>query len=203
MKHEAEQRLLNFLPDEEVKNKSIDVPWKKSETDKMLDLYFGGHHPNRIAQCLGRNPKAVKRRLEQFVYNEDGRAERYEQRQRHSRKGKRITENERLMIDAHRERKIPIEVTAGILAREISEIHFDGTSQDRVGPSSLDLVLAHRYIHFVYKTPVISNNTYDNLKAEEIEYGKGGKELRGDPKDCPRYIKTLALFLVERYGDKF
>ena len=75
---------------------------------------------------------------------------------------------------------------------------------DRVFAPSLDLVMAHRYIYHVYKTPIISNKAYDDLFKEEVEYGGGSRAL-GLTKDGfwgPKRIKTLALYLVERYEDE-
>lgn len=205
MKHEAEQ--LGLFDNAVVRNKSADEPWKKSETAKMLDSYLAGARPERIAQELGRNPKAVKRRLEQFTYNEFDRAVRYEPFRRASRSRMRLTENERLIIKAHRERNVPIEATAKVLARDANEIDPNRekdaaqVTQRKEVAASLDLVLAYRYIYFTYKKKIISNKTYDDLKAEEIEFGNGSYIL-GDPKRAPGYIKSLALYLVGKHEEQ-
>ncbi len=200
-RHEAEQ--MGLFSNDELKNELADEPWKKSQTDKMLDLYLAGAHPIRIAQELGRNPKAVKRRLEQFTYNEKDRAVRYEPFRRVSRKGKKLTQNERVMIQSFQERKLPMAALARVLMRDLHEIDPDTKGQrkvanDRQIAPTLDLVLAHRYIYHIWKTPIISDKTYDDLKAEEIEYGTGAKALAGSPRDCPRHIKSLALYLVDK-----
>ncbi len=195
-----------FLPEQQVKNKSADEPWKKSETDRMLDLYFNGGTPVHIAQQLGRNPKAIKRRIEQFRCNERDWATRYEPRQRISRRGKRITENETIILQAHSERKVPIADTARLLARSVQELTLEG----KVGVAevkkltclapTLDLIWAYRYIHFVYKEQVISDVAYDQLVQEEIEYGGGAPAFAKikNHQGWPEHIKSLALYLFDR-----
>jgi hypothetical protein len=199
-----------FFPDKELKNESADEPWKKSETDKMLDLYFEGAHPKRIAQQLARNPKAVRRRLEQFSYNERDRAVCYDPFRRVSRKKKKMTQNELTMWDAHRERKVPVAITAKVLCRDVTEL--DGSSivgtmksdEMRGVAPRMDLIWAHRYIHFVWKTPIITDKAYDDLVEEEIEYGGGLKAFATIKlhQGWPDYIKSLALYLHEKYKEE-
>src|SRR5947207_9256974 len=144
MRHEAEQ--LGLFEEGKCKNEDGDLPWKKSQTARMLDDYLGGADITRIAHDLERTPKSVKRRLEQFTYNEFDRAVRYEPFRRLSRKGKRITENERLIIQAHKDRNVSVEATAKLLMRDVHEIKPDekGSGQvvdaKQVAPS-LDLVM--------------------------------------------------------------
>lgn len=192
-----------LLPDKEVRNEQADAPWRRSETDKMLDLYLSGAHPKHIAVELKRNPKAVRRRLEQFTYNERGWVERYQPRQRNSRKNKRMTETEILILKAHAERKVPIELTARLLARSLDELKLQPKmEQSKVKQNvclapTLDLILAHRHLYFLRKRPVISDAAYDTLVQEEIEYGGGEKAFK-EMKDfakVPLYIRNLALYL--------
>lgn len=198
-----------FFSDDEVKNRAADEPWKKSETDKMLDLYFAGAHPKRIAQILGRNPKAIKRRLEQFTYNERDRAVKYEPFRRASRKGKRMTENERVMWDEHRKRHIPAEVTAKVLCRDVSEL--DGSKIKKklsnnglTKLDSMDVVWAHRYAYFGWKQPMISDQEYDDLVQEECEFG--GRTLDFNAikahRGWPEHIRSLALYLHGKSKEK-
>jgi len=204
-RREAEQ--LGLFPDKEVRNKEADEPWKKSETDRMLDQYLAGAQPNRIAQMLGRNPKAIKRRLEQFAYNERDRAVKYKPFRRVSRKGQRLTENEKEWIRTFKERGISPKVLAKVLARDVSEINPDTKSPARINDGkqvapTLDLVLAYRYAYHIYKIRIISDKEYDTLKEEEIEYGAGLKALGTSRGDIPQYIKSLALYLVKKYSKK-
>lgn len=197
-----------LLPEEQVKNKEADQPWKRSETNKMLDLYFEGATPERIAQKLGRNPKAIKRRLEQFTYNERDRAVRYDPLRRVSRKGKRITENEQLVMKSHKERGVPFEATLKVIQRRASE--FDtkpGAAKIRlqkVFAPTMDLILALRYAYYVYKKPLVTDVEYNDLVGEELEYGArhGLYSKHSDPKSCPPRIKTLALYLTEKKEDE-
>jgi len=196
-----------FFPDEQTKNEAAEQPWKKSETDRMLDLYLSGSHPKEIAYKLSRNPKAVKRRIEQFTYNERERADRYEPFRRVGRKGKRLTQNEMVIIAAHKERGVAASVTAKVLMREVDEIKPDikgkaSVKEGRVVASSLDLVLAHQYIREAYKTeaPIISDKTYEDMVAEEIEFGGGAGVLTRafNQSLTPHHIKSLALYLLQK-----
>lgn len=196
-----------FLPSESLRNKAASEPWMKSDTDKMLDLYFAGAHPNRIAQELERNPKAIKRYLEQFTYNERYRAAKYEPFRRISRQGKRFTENESLIWKAHQERKIPLSITARLLQRNVSEIDGNGLKgqivvarQKQIAPT-LDIIWAHRYMYFVWEQPILSDDTYDTLVQEEIEYGGGEKAFATIKNHAgwPEYICSLALYLSVKH----
>lgn len=199
-----------LFSDDQIKNKEADEPWKKSETDKMLDLYFAGAHPKRIATILQRNPKAVKRRLEQFTYNERDRANRYEPVKRMSRKGQRITENEKAMIVAYKARHLPMAMLAKVLQRAPRELGLDSTDLTRLVDFKkvgigVDLVLAYRYLYYVKGISILSDQAYDKLEAEEIEFGSNGDILNkavGSDKedDYPNHVRALALYLAFRYA---
>ena len=196
-----------FFKDEAVGNKAADEPWKRSETDKMLDSYFHGAHPVRIAQELGRNPKAVKRRLEQFTYNERGWVERYEPIRRLSRKGKKLSENEQVLIQAHIERDVPRQDTARLLARPLEELTgavqaetVRVKSKTHSFAPTLDVIWALRYAFFAYDEAIVSDEAYDHLVHEEIEYGGGAKGFAAikTSSHTPQRIKSLAMYLVEK-----
>lgn len=200
-----------FFQEQDVKNQAADEPWKKSETDKMLDLYLSGIPPVNIAPKLGRNPKAVKRRLEQFTYNERGWVERYAPKQRISRKGKRLTQNELLIIKAHKERKVGREDTARLLQRPVQDFYRDIPAQAlyddvRKIAVSLDLVLAYRYLYYCKGISMVPDYTYDQLEAEEKEFGAGEKMLEAvgsdNPEDYPPHIRALGMYLAFKYAEK-
>src|SRR6266508_3281885 len=138
----------SLLPDVDLSNANADRPWRKSEIDRLLDLYFAGASPDRLAQILKRNPKAIRRMLEQFTYNERDRAVLYQPyRPRVSRKGKRWTENERLLVVAHHERKIPFGATVKVLARTVGEFksvkgEVGKIKEKNVFAPTLDLIMA-------------------------------------------------------------
>ena len=202
----------SLFPDELVKNKEADEPWKKSETDKMLDLYLAGSTPSRVAVLLGRNPKAIKRRLEQFTYNERERATRYEPVQRTSRKGTRLTENERLMIQSFKKRHLPMKDLAKVLLRDVNELGLSEGDLNRLGDmrklgTGVDLTLAYRYLYYVQGISILSDEAYDRLEKEETEFGAGGQILEkmvGSDKseDYPPHIRALGLYLGFKYGTK-
>lgn len=203
-----------LLPDDEIKNANNDLPWKKGERDRLLDIYLAGGNgasPGALAREFNRNKKSIERRLEDYTYNYEHRAEDYEPVQRISRIGKRFTENEQLIIRSHRKKGVAVEHTARLLARSVRELTVGDTKagaakvkQDKVFAPTLDLILALRYAFFVYQRKLVPDSVYDDLVAEEKEYGGGAPALQslGDPKVCPRRIKTLALYLTEKADDE-
>ena len=210
-----------FFSDDEVKNKNVDRPWMKSDTARMLNLYCAGSAtPDRIAQEMGRTPKAVKRQLELFTYNERDRAVRYEPQRRVSRKGQRFSKNEQVMWDKHRELGVPAEVTAKVFCRPIKELDGSqterkvkvaktkaGTMTDRmecgIGIPSIDLIWAYRYIYFVWnkeKEGIISDQLYDDLVQEECEY-KNAQQFEEIKRHqgWPEHIRSLAMYLAIKH----
>jgi hypothetical protein len=198
-----------FFKEEEIKNQAADAPWKKSERDYVLDSHLAGgdgSHPRTIAQKIGRNPKAVRRLIEQFTYNERDRVIRYEPFKRTSRKGKKLTQNEIAILKSHKEKGVAIEESAKLLCRGVEELsgkvkmEAAGVKKFATIAPTLDLIWAHRYIYFVWKTPVISDAAYNDLVKEEMEYGGGGTNFARIKlhQGWPDHIKSLALFLDQR-----
>lgn len=202
MKHQAQQ--FGLFPEAELTNAAAKDIWKKSEVDRLLDFYLSGADLGRIAASLLRNRKAIVRKLQEYIYNERERVTNYEPRQRTSRAGKRLTQNERQIIAECRKKKVPDLHIAKVLSRPVTdlstEVPVEKVKAKNTTPfaASLDLILAHRYIYHIWEKPIISDATYDALKKEEEEYGPQTNQFREDPRHCPTYIKTLALYLVER-----
>ena len=200
-----------LLSDNQTKNKAADLPWKKSETDRMLDLYFGGTPPDRIAIKLNRNPKAVQRRLEQFTYNEEGRAERYQPyAERISRVKQRLTQNETLLIEAHAKRGVPKKATATVLQRSVAELGGpDKAAQEvlvlRKFFPVLDVIMALRYFYFKLgckgQLKIVSDKEYDSLIHTECEFGGHGDDFLKiksmGVNEYPFRIRGLANYLFE------
>jgi hypothetical protein len=183
--------------------------WKKRESTYLWDNYLAGASLLQLRRGLNRTGEDVAHRVKQFAFNVDDIVVRYEPFRRISRKGLRFSERERRIVAEHKKRNVPLEATARLLARNVTELddswkQVPAAKSDRVLAPSLDLVLAHRYIYHIYRTPIISNKAYDDLRKEEEEYGAGGKVLKdlGVVGIGPRRIKTLALYLVERYEDE-
>ena len=199
---------LALLPDSQIKNRSAQEIWMKREVDRLLDWYLEGADLGRIAARLSRNRKAVVRKLQEYIYNERDRVINYDPRCRQSRRGRRITPNEKQIIAECRKKGVEWKHIARVLMREVKEISLETDVQKAkartltcVAPS-LDFVLACRYAFHIYKEALISDETYDDLKQEEIEYGGAAGAFAGDPHDCPTRIKTLTIYLSERKKDE-
>jgi len=205
---------VGFIPLADLKPEKADTEWTPLETDKMLDSIFEGNTPERVALSLHRTPKSVKRQWQQILYNElTCKAKDYSPTRRVTRRGKRLTKNEIKLIDAHKERSVPVADTARILQREIKEFYFGDRRENeqvqdmrRIG-AGVDLVMAYRFLYYVHGVSVLSDFNYDALEKEEIEFGAGGhilKEKVGSDRkeDYPNHIRSLALYLAFKYGGK-
>jgi hypothetical protein len=204
MKHEAEQ--FGLFSDGDMINMASKQIWKKREVDRLLDFYLSGADLGRIAASLKRNRKAIVRKLQEYIYNERDRVTNYKPRQRTSRAGKRLTPNERQLIQECRKKKVPDTQIAAVLARPIADLDAEEIPMQKAKAkneapftNTLNLILAHRYIYHIYKTPVISNATYDALKKEEQRYGPQTDVWADRPRHIPTHVKTLAVYLIEQH----
>jgi hypothetical protein len=202
----------SLFPEEVVRNQNANDVWKRSEVDKLLNLYLSGVPPKRVAQELNRNPKAIVRKLQEYNNNERERVTNYKPVNRYSRKGKRLTENETALIKSHSERGIPIEKTAAVLQRDPSEIGNKSTSDPQtaelrqVTGTGVDLIMAYRYLYYVQSISLLSDKAYDDLEKEELEFGAGSEILKkpgsDNPEDYPPHIRALALYIGFKYGKR-
>ena len=201
-----------LLAEEGLRNPAANEVWKRSEVDTLLDLYFSGTDPGRIAVMLKRNRKAIIRKLQEYIYNERNRASDYRPRQRQSRKGKRITWNEQQVIAECRKKGVSWSQIALVLQRGVDEIRNDeGVETAKAlhrelkrAAVSLDMLLAYHYLYHVKKLTILSNKAYDDLKAEEIEYGCGSLLLGAFKVEdrvggYPRHIRALAAYLEYKF----
>lgn len=198
---------MGLLPEEKIVNKAAQDIWKRKEVDRLLEMYLTGMDLGRIAFKLNRNRKAIIRKIQEYIYNERERVTNYKPRRRTSRAGQRMTPNELQMIKQLAKKRVPAEKIALLLQRKVEEItggkrieEAPKISNMKAVAPTLDLIWAHRYIYFVYKTPIISDEAYDDLVKEEIEYGGGGPAFAAIKahNGWPNYIKSLALYLTER-----
>jgi len=212
-KHNAEQFNL-LLGDHAGKPADNEAKWKKWQTRKLLDLYCFGEHPTKIAYIIKRTPESVRTRIKEFSRNLHGRAERYvPSPKRISRKGKRLTENEFLMIRSFRKRGLNVKWLANVLARDPSDFRGAGVTKSsdpipdvRSFAPTLDIIWAFRYAYFVWGKDypelkkLITDEQYDDLVKEEIEYGGGEAAFEHikSSKIAPSYIRSLALYLAEK-----
>lgn len=196
--------------------KYVDDPWTKRDRDKALDLYFAGTDPRRIGCDFKGDPKAFLRILNRLRKNakkeghedEPGRAERYKPVQRVSRKGKKFTPQEKAFIQFQAGMKLDPAVTAKILCRDVSEI--DGSSiRKKITAAelrdipNLDLIWALRYAYFAWKEPIVSDDVYDDMVEEEIEFA-GEKKFTQVKlhSGWPDPIKSLAMYLADKHNPK-
>ncbi len=195
-----------------VSNPNANEIWKRREVDRLLELYLAGMTPAHIAVKMGRNPKAVTRKLQEYIYNERDRVVNYQPRRRTSRIKSRMTKNELQIIQECRKKNVAAEHIARVLQREEVEIdggasrsaaRFDFESMRKLA-TGVDLVMAYRYLYYVRGISIMSDKDYDDIEKEEIEFGNGGKILTqlvgsDSEEDYPHHIRALALYLAFKY----
>lgn len=207
-----------FFDDEEVRNKASDKPRTKGERDKLLDLYFSGAAPGRLGRLEGRGTKAGEMFIDKYTSNYEDKVRKYEPVERASRIGKRFTPNEFVMIKSLREEKPeqgkPVEwkYIARLLQRKKDEVSGqDMMDKSKVGnmktlATSLDLVLAYRYLYYTKGVSMVTDKVYDELEAEEREFGAGAKWLdkvgSDNPEDYPPHIRALGMYLAFKYAER-
>lgn len=197
---QKESVVMNSLfPEEELRNKNADAPWKRSEVDRMLELYLEGAHPRRVAQALGRNRKAVARRLEMLTYNERNACEKYTPRKRKDRTKLPWTKNDKIILSAHRDRGIPIALTGKVLGRSLVEKDHSSLSDFLV-----DLCLAYRFLYYVKGISLLSDTEYDELEKEARSKCPNDKRLDKPGSDCAEEysdaVRGLAIYIFHRYS---
>ena len=194
------------MPSEQFSPKDEGRPWKRSDTDRMLDLLLAGMHPKRVATKMNRSVKAINRQIERFSANTNGRCETYEPVRRMSRKNQRWSQNDAELTRRMRKAGVEEADIAKVLARSVKEMEgTEGkafhTDAQQVATTS-DLVEAYQYLFHVSHHPVVSDKTYDALKEEEIEYGVMGEHADKPPRTKPAQyspaIRDLACYLFSK-----
>jgi hypothetical protein len=181
-------------------------PWLKSDTDKMLDLYFSGASPSVISNQMNRDSIEIKYRLNSFLINRNDRVAKYQPIRRTSRIGKPWTKNELLFKQSAIKHAISTKNAAKVLCRAPNELLAEpdnSAKQVNLGKQlapTMDLIWAYRYAYFVWgkeESGIVSDLTYDDLVKEEIEFGGGGNafEIIKAHRGWPDYVISLALYL--------
>lgn len=181
--------------------------WSGRETDQFMDLVLDGKSPETIAATLGRPAELIKAKFKPIFYPSKpyipfGR--------RKVRAGTKMTKLELEIIKKHHEMGYPTAHTAKMLQRKPGEICPDYygkitfNQMQCLAPIS-DQLLAHHYLFHVNKTPIITDQAYDDQKAEEIEFGGGGPLLHalagtsGNATDYPPHIRSLAYYMLYKF----
>lgn len=181
--------------------------WTKKDRDLALNEYFEGASPRQLGIKYKGSPNAFRRSIiDKLKYNIAkkkgllGRAVTYEPtKHRRSRMGKHWTPNEVDFLRAHRDRLMPLRVTAKILLREVKELEVDvedfykGVTQVVF---SKDLLEAHQFLYWCNGKAVISNGKYDKLKEAE---GPSQLPPRTRVIDYEPHIRDLAYYLWTKH----
>lgn len=188
-----------------------DKPWPPEEDDLLLDRYFGGMSPPRIAAKHNRTPKSINRRIEQIRNNEYGLAEKYQPKKRLSRKGMRMTQSELLFLNYFKKKGLSLKLLAKILQRPVREFGVDREEREKVIDMKkvgvdVDLCMAYRCLYYCHNISIISDTAYDELEKETIEFAAHGGLLRkpGSDRleDYPPHIRSLAMYLAFKYAQR-
>lgn len=181
--------------------------WTLKERDAFMEMVLDGFPASVIAADLGRTEEFIKGRFKPTFYPRQpyvafGR--------RKSRVGMKMTQLELQIAHKHHEMGYPVAHTARMLARRPSEICPDYygritfNQMKCLAPVS-DMILAHHYLYHANKSPIITDQAYDEAKAEEIEFGGGGPMLHalaktsGKVTDYPPHIRSLAYYMLHKF----
>lgn len=201
---------MNNLFDDDFKGERDGEPWKRSEKDRLLNMWCAGEASiARISLRLDRTPESIRTKIKEFQENLHNRAVNYRPKKRNWRGGMKFTENEELMLKSFVKRGLPLDALAKVLQRPLSELQpnkrtrvLGDVKEMRKLVPSLDVIWACRYAYFVWckdgRKPLITDKEYDDLVMEEIEYGGGEKEFEKikQHQGWPDGIKSLALYLA-------
>jgi hypothetical protein len=183
------------------------MKWTGPETDKFMDLVLEGNDPNGLALFFGVSPEKVKAQYRRAFYPDKPYMP---SGQRKSRVGIKLTELERKLIHKHLSQGMPTAHIAKMLARKPNEIcpDYNGKitfEQMKTISPVTDQLLVHHYLYHISKNPIITDQAYDDAKAEEIEFGGGGgwlKLIAGSKKqvcDYPAHIRSLAYYMLYKF----
>lgn len=172
-----------------------------------MDLVLDGFAPPAIAAEMGYSEEFIKAQFRPTFYPSKpyipwGR--------RKVRTGRKMTKLELDIIKRHHEMGYPTAHTAKMLQRKPGEICPDYygkitfNQMKCLAPVS-DQLLAHHYLYHVSKTPIITDQAYEDAKAEEIEFGGGGPFLHAISEtqkrvgDYPPHIRSLAYYMLYKF----
>lgn len=180
--------------------------WTPKETDLFMDAVLDGKTPEEIAEEFRRTVPEIGAQFNAafyppIPYHPYGR--------RKARTGMKMTAIELKIIKKHHDNGIPVAHTARMLQRKPGEIAPDyygkiTFNQMRCLAPVSDQLVAHHYLHHISKTPIISDQAYDEMKEEEIEFGGGGPFLKEIAKArtvaCyPPHIRSLAFYMLYKF----
>lgn len=172
-------------------------------------MFCIGTRTENIGLKLQRSVIDVESRLKLYLTNKNGIAERYIPKRRSSRKGMRLTDNERDIVRSYREAGQPLKIAAHLMMRPPRELGLDHRDRETVDQMrqvgvGVDLVLAYRFLYYVHGISILSDTAYDNLEKEELEFGAHSEVLKvpGSDRleDYPPHIRALAIYLAFKYG---
>lgn len=195
------------LPVEGISNPRIQAEWTSSETDAFLNAYLRGQGILELARVSKRTPKGIYRKMQHFAYNTDDALRDYTPRKgRETREGAPWTTNEKELLRCHREWGFPSTWSSSLLQRSVMEVEEKKLSGCKVPSTTfqLDLLMAHRYLFHVRKTPVIANELYDKKKQKVLSkdpmaatywFSRGATDMK---MGYPPGIRDLAFYLVAK-----
>jgi hypothetical protein len=183
--------------------------WKKTDTDRMLNLFFTGSSAKRIAEKMEWSYTDISRQLGRFFKNEKNRCDNYEPVRRVSRVNAPWTDNENEMVGGMLAAGVHRDTVAKIISRHPKEMQIGSGSgfhsQMRQAAVTADLLEAYQYLYHITTRaePIITDQEYDDLKETEREFGPvtGYDHLppRERVVDYAPHIRELAGYLYSKW----
>jgi len=179
--------------------------WTGKDTDRFLDMVLAGRTVTQVAYYFSREPEEIKAIYREIFYVTD-----YEPSSpRIARSGKPMLALETKLIAKWKSLKKPMAALARILQRDLDELGHDLKGEVQIGrmrevAPGTDLLLAHHYLIHQSKIRLVSDQAFESMKKEEIEFGGGADLLRmfetfTKVGDYPEHIRALAMYLLYKH----
>lgn len=199
------------------------VKFGPKKTDRLLNMYFRGVDSRKITSKLDITREEAINCLFQVVTGSKYKPT----EKRKDRSGTAFVSMDNDVISHGMKAKNKPAYIARVLARSVSEVknHAKTLKKEKKKNKGFldlkedvkefkrftigeDLLLAYRFLYYVYGTPIISDTDYDHLEKEELNFGSVSKDSplnrpgSDNPDDYPKAVKALAIYLRLRYGGK-
>lgn len=179
--------------------------WTPREVDRYMDKMLRGDPISKIADDLGKSKDETKAFFRYAFYNR-----RYQSSSKRLWRGDRPkTDLEKRLLRRYLRKNYPMEVMCDILQRKPNQLNRDFFGEDnakkvRETAPITDALVAHHFLYHIAKKPIIPDQVYDAIKAEELEFGNGAATIAAISQarkviDYPAHLRYLAYYMLYKH----
>lgn len=227
--------LLDIPPDPKPARDS--EPYTSKEVRTFLSLWWGGKSERDITKKMRRSAQGIKCKVWKLISNYQLGASDQDYNLKgyiDSRAGARWSLRERKALAEFRRKRISLDYVSQVLGRPVKEVRAyykanksalrsmlpELERDERIRKDSKDLklttmtttdediLLAHRFLYYVKKQPVLSDTEYDQVEHEILEYSSVPIDSlcrhpgSDNAADYPPHIEALAIYFLLRYAKR-